>query len=74
MKRGITINVLLLATVVSAAPRLDNNLKCVDLSDLVGQLPLRAMASRGILKQSDAWEASSCKNPRWPKGGHRSLG
>ena len=70
MKRGIIINVLLLATVVRAAPRLDNNLKCVDLSDLVGPLPLRAVASRVILKQSEDWEGSSYKNPRWPKGGH----
>ena len=66
---------LLVGTVgVGAAPRLDNNLKCVDLSDLVGPLPLRAVASRVILKQSEDWEASSYKNPRWPKGGHRSLG
>ena len=66
---------LLVGTVgVGAAPRLDNNLKCVDLSDLVEPLPLRAVASRLILKQSEDWEASSYKNPRWPKGGHRSLG
>lgn len=69
------IFLLLAGTVAaSAASQLDNNLKCVDLSDLAGPLPLRAVASRVILKQSEDWEASSYKNPRWPKGGHRSLG
>ena len=58
--------ILLLAgdAFVEAAPRLDNNLKCVDLSDLAGPLPLQAVESWVILKQSEDWEVSSYKNPR----------
>ena len=53
---------------------LDNNLKCVDLSDLKGPLPLDAVSTTQILKQTEKWEHSSWKNTQWPKGGHRSLG
>jgi len=53
---------------------LDNNLKCVDLSDLKGPLPLDAVSTTQILKQTEKWEHSSWENPQWPKGGHRSLG
>ena len=53
---------------------LDNNLKCVDLSDLKGLLPLDAVSTTQILEQTEDWEHSSYKNPQWPKGGHRSLG
>lgn len=38
---------------------LNNNLKCVDLSDLKGELPLEAVRSTQILRQSEAWERSS---------------
>ncbi len=53
---------------------LDNNLKCVDLSDLKGPLPLDVVSTTQILKQTENWEHSSWKNPQWPKDGHRSLG
>ncbi|MFP6571046.1 MAG: hypothetical protein VB674_00370, partial [Vicinamibacterales bacterium] len=53
---------------------LDNNLKCVDLSDLKGPLPLDVVSSAQILKQTEDWEHSSYKNPDWPVGGHKSLG
>ncbi len=39
--------------------RLDNNLKCIDLSDLVGRLPLKVIRSKRILRQSEDWEHST---------------
>ncbi|MFP6703727.1 MAG: hypothetical protein VB861_18410 [Planctomycetaceae bacterium] len=39
--------------------RLDNNLKCVDLSDLTGPLPLNVLSSRKILSRSEFWEYST---------------
>ena len=39
--------------------RLDNNLKCVDLSDLKGQLPLDVISSKKILVRSESWEYST---------------
>lgn len=65
---------LLGTTDAKSADRLDNNLKCVDLSDLNAPLPLKAMSSKLILKQTENWEHSSWKNPNWPKNGHESLG
>ena len=56
------------------ARRLDNNLQCVDLSDLQGPLPLDVVSTKRILTQTEAWEHSSYKNPQWPAGGHQSLG
>ena len=53
---------------------LDNNLKCVDLSDLKGPLPLEAISTKEILKQTEDWEHSTYKNPQWPKGGTGHLG
>ena len=41
--------------------RLDNNLKCVDLSDMTGQLPLDVVSSKKILRRSEAWEYSTWK-------------
>ena len=38
---------------------LDSNLKCVDLSDLDGDLPMAATESRQILWRTEAWEHSS---------------
>ena len=40
---------------------LDNNLKCVDLSDLKGDLPLEVARSTQILRKTEAWEEST-----WP--------
>ena len=53
---------------------LDNNLKCVDLSDLDGDLPLEVVETHQILRQSEDWEHSTWKNPNWPDGGGASLG
>lgn len=39
--------------------RLDNNLKCVDLSDLKGRLPLDVISSKKILVRSESWEYST---------------
>lgn len=50
-----------IAAEVSPAPRLDNNLKCVDLSDLQGELPLDVIRSTTILRQTEEWERST-----WP--------
>ncbi len=41
--------------------RLDNNLKCVDLSDLKGMLPLTVNRSKQILRQTEDWEHSTWK-------------
>ena len=56
------------------AQPLDNNLQCVDLSDMKGRLPLDVVSTRQVLKQTEDWEHSAYKNPQWPAGGHRSLG
>jgi len=53
---------------------LDNNLKCVDLSDLKGDLPLDVADSKQILWQTEDWEHSVWKNPNWPSGGRDSIG
>jgi hypothetical protein len=45
----------------SADGRLDNNLKCVDLSDLKGDLPLDVVSSTQILRRSESWEYSTWK-------------
>ncbi len=42
--------------------RLDNNLKCVDLSDLVGKVPLTVVRSKQILRQTEDWEHSTWKS------------
>ncbi|MCP4814240.1 MAG: hypothetical protein GY888_17160, partial [Planctomycetaceae bacterium] len=39
--------------------RLDNNLKCVDLSDMKGNLPLDVVSSKKILVRSESWEYST---------------
>ena len=38
---------------------LDNNLKCVDLSDLDGDLPLDVVRSTEILRRTESWENDS---------------
>ncbi len=54
--------------------RPDNNLKCVDLSDLKGPLPLKVVSTKLILRQTEDWEHGSWENPKWPAGGDDSLG
>ncbi len=50
--------------------KLDNNLKCVDLSDLKEGLPLDVTRSTQILWQTEPWERST-----WPAGkGRESVG
>ena len=49
---------------------LDNNLRCVDLSDLTKSLPLTIVSSKRILEANEAWEKST-----WNPGqNHSSLG
>ncbi|NLS96242.1 MAG: hypothetical protein GXX96_29230 [Planctomycetaceae bacterium] len=49
---------------------LRNNMKCVDLSDLKGELPLEIASSKQILWQTEPWERST-----WPADkGHESVG
>ncbi|MEE3231287.1 MAG: hypothetical protein VX272_09640, partial [Planctomycetota bacterium] len=49
---------------------LDNNLRCVDLSDLKKALPLTVVSSKRILAADEAWEKST-----WNPGqNHSSLG
>lgn len=50
--------------------RIDQNTKCVDLSDLRGDLPLEVSRSTQVLRQTEPWERST-----WPDdSGHESLG
>ena len=42
-------------------PSVPNNLKCVDLSDMRGQLPLIASQTKQILRRSEPWEFSTWK-------------
>ncbi len=46
---------------------LDNNLRCVDLSDLKKALPLTVVSSKRILETNEAWEKST-----WSPGQNRS--
>ena len=46
---------------------LDNNLRCVDLSDLKKALPLTVVSSKRILEANEAWEKST-----WSPGQNRS--
>lgn len=62
------------ATGAGSFPRLDNNLKVVDLSDLKSPLPLKVTSSKLILHPTEDWETNSYENPDWPAGGHESLG
>ena len=50
----------------AAIQRLDNNLKCVDLSDLSGDLPLDVTSSRQIIERTEDWEVATWANARWP--------
>ncbi len=45
------------------ASQLDNNLKCVDLSDLDGDLPLDVVRSTEILRRTEPWENDSLGYP-----------
>jgi len=42
-------------------PAVPNNLKCVDLSDMKGDLPLVAVSTKQILRRSEPWEYSTWK-------------
>ncbi len=44
---------------IAGNQRIDNNLKCVDLSDLNADLPLDVARSIQILRQTEPWERSS---------------
>ena len=70
----LAVGFLLTGDGIIRAQMLDNNLKCVDLSDLKDPLPLNVTSSKQILKRTENWEHSSFRNPGWPAGGHRSLG
>ena len=77
MKHIVLMIALLMGLTATAAEKpglLGNNLKCVDLSDLIEPLPLDVVSTKQILKQTEDWEHSSYKNPQWPKSGHQSLG
>ena len=66
-RREITILLVSIACCIRTAGgdpgarpvRLDNNLKCVDLSDLTGPLPLEVARSTQVLRQTEAWEKST---------------
>ena len=46
-----------------------NNRKCVDLTDIVGGLPLKPLATKQILRRTEKWEFSA-----WNEDGKDSLG
>ena len=56
------------------ARRIDGNSQVVDLSDLDGKLPLDVVSTIQVLKQTENWEHSTWKNPRWPAGGGDTVG
>jgi hypothetical protein len=58
----------------SGADALDGNLQLVDLSDMVGDLPLVADGPTQVLWQDQDWEHSSWQNSTWPAGGNDSVG
>ncbi|HPM81447.1 MAG TPA: hypothetical protein PLF81_12150 [Candidatus Anammoximicrobium sp.] len=49
---------------------LDNNLKCVDLSDLDGDLPLDVVRSTEILRRTEPWENDSLGYPTVVRNDH----
>ena len=53
---------------------LDANHQVVDLTDLAGDLPLDVLSTKQVLKQTEDWEHSTWKNPRWPAGGGDTVG
>ncbi len=54
----------------SDSPKLDKNAKCVDLSDLEGELPLAVTRSIQILHQTEPWELSTWRDD----AGRESVG
>ena len=67
LSMGTEITLYLLCTVCGAqppaeSPRLDNNLNCVDLSDLNADLPLEVTRSIQILRQTEPWERSTWRS------------
>jgi len=52
------------------ARQLDNNLKCVDLSDLDGDLPLDVVGSEEILRRTEPWENDSLGYPTVVRNDH----
>jgi hypothetical protein len=69
----VVINSVLLHGGVAEAI-LDNTLQVVDLSDMVGELPLQADSTTQVLWQTQDWEHSSLGNAGWPSGGVDSVG
>ena len=53
---------------------LDNNLQCVDLRGLSGELPLSVDSTTQVLWQTEDWEHPTWQNPAWPAGGGDSVG
>lgn len=74
---GLATGLALGSPVVTAAGtsgRLDNNFQVVDLTDLRGDLPLDVVSIRQVLRQTEDWEHSTWKNPKWPAGGGDTVG
>lgn len=73
LQLGILGTICLISAVCdtrAADIEVDNNLKCVDLSDLEAELPLDVSRSMRILRQTEDWELST-----WSDGkGHNSIG
>ena len=46
----------------------------LDLSTMIGDLPLSADSTEVFLVQTEDWEHSSWQNDNWPAGGRDSLG
>lgn len=54
--------------------RLDNNCQVVDLTDLVGDLPLDVVSTKQVLNQTEDWEHSTWRNASWPANGADTVG
>ena len=62
------------ATAAGTSGQLDNNFQVVDLTDLSGDLPLDVVSTKQVLRQTEDWEHSTWKNPKWPAGGGNTVG
>lgn len=71
---GVENSEAVTTTAVLQRGMLDGNLQLVDLSDLVGPLPLDAEGPTQVLWQDQDWEHGSYQNPDWPLGGGDSVG
>jgi hypothetical protein len=72
--RACILTAALLAHATLCPAWLDNNLQCVDLRGMSGDLPLSVNSTTQILWQTETWEHPTWQNPSWPAGGGDTVG